>query len=74
MIFEGFEVQVGNKNKPNTDPKMESKMECISASISDQFYSILRTKLGNQIDQNRSQKASGKRCKQRLNDFTLIRI
>ena len=31
------EVQVGSKNQPKIDPNMESKMECILASIFDTF-------------------------------------
>ena len=44
-------VQVGSKNRSNIDRKMESKMECILASIFERFCWILGAKLGGKIDQ-----------------------
>ena len=39
-------LQVGSKNRSKIDPKMESKMECILASIFERFWWILAAKLG----------------------------
>ena len=49
--FEGSGVEVGCKNRPKIDQKMESKMECILASIFERFCWILGAKLGGKIDQ-----------------------
>ena len=54
-------VQVGSKNQPKIDPNMESKMECILASIFDTFQWILGGKLGGKMDQKSIQKGIGKR-------------
>ena len=48
------EVEVGSKNRPKIDPKMESKMECILASIFQRFWWILGPKLGCKIEPRRS--------------------
>ena len=45
MVFEIQWVEVGSKNRPKIDPKMESKMECILASIFERFCRILGAKL-----------------------------
>ena len=37
MIFEVSGVEVGSKNRSKIDAKMESKMECILASIFERF-------------------------------------
>ena len=37
MIFEVSGVEVGSKHRSNIDANMESKMECILASIFDRF-------------------------------------
>ena len=44
-------VQVESQNQPKIDQKMESKMECILASIFERFCWILGAKLGGKIDQ-----------------------
>ena len=44
-------VQVETKNRQQIDPTMESKMECILASIFERFCWILGAKLGGKIDQ-----------------------
>ena len=44
-------VEVGSKNQSKIDQKMESKMECIMASIFERFCLILGAKLGGKIDQ-----------------------
>ena len=62
------EVQVGSKNRSKIDPKMESTMECILASIFDTFQWILGGKLGSKMDQKSIQKGIGKRMQKR-NDF-----
>ena len=54
-------IQVGSKNQPKIDPNMESKMECILASIFDTFQWILGGKLGGKMDQKSIQKGIGKR-------------
>ena len=54
-------VQVGSKNQQKIDPNMESKMECILASIFDTFQWILGGKLGGKMDQKSIQKGIGKR-------------
>ena len=46
MVFEIQWVEVGSKNRPKIDPKMESKMECILASIFERFSWIFGAKLG----------------------------
>ena len=50
---------------------MESKMECILASIFDTFQWILGGKLGGKMDQKSIQKGIGKRIQKR-NDFWLV--
>ena len=50
-IFQDLWVQIGSKHRPKTDQKMESKMECILASIFERFCWILGAKLGGKIDQ-----------------------
>ena len=64
-------IQVGSKNQPKIDPNMESKMECILASIFDTFQWILGGKLGGKMDQKSIQKGIGKRIQKR-NDFWLV--
>ena len=54
-------IQVGSKNQPKIDPNMESKMECILASIFNTFQWILGGKLGRKMDQKSIQKGIGKR-------------
>ena len=54
-------VQVGSKNQPKIDPNMESKMECILASIFDTCQWILGGKLGGKMVQKSIQKGIGKR-------------
>ena len=44
-------VEVGSKNRPKIDLKMESKMECILASTFERSWLIFSTKLGWKIDQ-----------------------
>ena len=61
-------IQVGSKNRSKNDPNMESKMECILASIFDTFQWILGGKLGGKMDQKSIQKGIGKRMQKR-NDF-----
>ena len=52
-------IQVGSKNQQKIDPNMESKMECILASI---FYTfILGGKLGGKTDQKSVQRGIRKR-------------
>ena len=63
-------IQVGSKNQPKIDPNMESKMECILASIFDTFQWILGGKLGGKMDQKSIQKGIGKRIQKR-NDFSI---
>ena len=53
-------IQVGSKNQPKIDPNMESKMECILASIFDAFQWILGGKLGGKMDETSIQKGIGK--------------
>ena len=64
-------IQVGSKNQPKIDPNMESKMECILASIFDTFQWILGGKLGGKMDQKSIQKGIGKRIQKR-NDFSMV--
>ena len=47
---EDLGVQVGSIQRPTIDPKMESKTECILASIFERFWWILGAKLGWKID------------------------
>ena len=54
-------VQVGIKPLPKIDPKIESKMECILASIFDTFQWIWGSKLGGKMYQKSIQKGIGKR-------------
>ena len=56
-------VEVGSQNRSKIDLKMESKMECILASISPRFRWNCGAKLGGKINQKSIQKASKKRCK-----------
>ena len=49
-IFHDLGVQVGKKNRSKINQKMESKMECILASIFERFCLILGAKLGGKID------------------------
>ena len=49
MIFMILGVEVGNKNKAKIDQKMESKMECLLASIFDRFWWTFGGKLGRTI-------------------------
>ena len=52
LAFSWFSgVEVGSKNRSKIDRKMESKMECILASIFERFCWILGAKLGGKIDQ-----------------------
>ena len=51
-ILMGFGCQVGKQHRPKIDPKMESKMECISASIFERFCWILGPNLGRKIQEN----------------------
>ena len=46
-----FSGSIGSKNRSKIDRKMESKMECILASIFERFCWILGAKLGGKIDQ-----------------------
>ena len=50
---------------------MESKMECILASIFDTFKWILGGKLGGKMDQKSIQKGIGKKM-QKIIDFSLV--
>ena len=50
---------------------MESKMECILASIFDKFQWILGGKLGSKMDQKSIQKGIGKRMQKR-NGFSMV--
>ena len=50
-IFQDLGVQVGSKNRPKINQKMESETECILASIFEQFCWILGAELGGKIDQ-----------------------
>ena len=50
-------IQVGSKNQPKIDPNMESKMECILASIFDTFQWILEASWEAKWTKNRSKKA-----------------
>ena len=63
--------QVGSTHRPKVDPKMESKMKCISASIFDTFQWILGSKLESKMDQKSIQKGIGKRMQKR-NDFSMV--
>ena len=56
-------IQVGSKNQPKIDPNMESKMECILASIFDTFQWILGGMLGSKIEPKVIQKDIGKMIK-----------
>ena len=47
-------VQVESQNRPEIDQKMESKMECILASIFERFWWILGPKMGGIIEPRRS--------------------
>ena len=38
MIFEVSGVEVGSKNRSKIDAKIESKMECLLASMFDRFF------------------------------------
>ena len=44
-------IQVGSKNRPKINQKMESETECILASIFEQVCWILGAELGGKIDQ-----------------------
>ena len=62
-IFQDSGVQVGSKNRSKIDQKMESKMECLLASIFHRFWWILEAKLSQVGMENRAkidQKAHGK--------------
>ena len=54
-------IQVGSKNQAKIDPNMESKMECILASIFYAFQWILGGKLGGKTDQKSIQKGIRKK-------------
>ena len=56
-------VQVGSKNRSKIDPKMESKMEYILASIFDTFQWIWGGKLGGKMEQKVIQKGIEKMIK-----------
>ena len=58
-------VQVGNKNRPKIDQKMESKIECILASIFNRSWSIFGAKLGWEIDQKMVPKSAEKKMQKR---------
>ena len=51
MIFEVLECEKSIKNLSKIDQKMESKMDCILASIFERFWWILGGKLGSKIEQ-----------------------
>ena len=53
----------GSQNQPKIDANMESKMECILASIFCTFQWILGSKLGDKTDQKSIQKGIRKRMK-----------
>ena len=50
MIFDVSGVEVGSKHRSKIDAKIESKMECLLASIFEQFKWILGAKLEGKID------------------------
>ena len=50
MIFMILGVEVGSQNRSKIDQKMESKMECILASIFYRFWWILGSKLGGKME------------------------
>ena len=56
-------VEVGSKNRPKIDPKMESKMECILVSIFNHFGRFLVPSWGGKWIKNQSKTASKKRLK-----------
>ena len=69
MIFEVSWVEVGSKHRPEIDQKMESKMECLLASI---FYRFLidfggfwEASWDGKSIKNLSKKASKNRCQKK---------
>ena len=55
MIFEVQGVQVGTKNRPKIDQKMNSTWQGILTSILDRFWWILGAMLGGKIEQEATQ-------------------
>ena len=64
-IFQDLGAQVGSKNPLKIDPKVESKMGCILASISKRFWWIFGAKLVGKIDQKSIQKGIQKTIESR---------
>ena len=64
-------VEVGSKHRPKNDPKMESKMECILASIFKRFWWILGAKLG-QVGGKLALNIDGKSIQKGLGVSTLL--
>ena len=62
-------VQVGSKNRPKIDQKMESKMECLLASIFDRFLinfgRFWEASWDAKSIKNRLKKASKNRCQKK---------
>ena len=52
MVFEIQWVEVGSNNRPNIDPKMDSKMETILASIFHRFWLIFGANMASKIREN----------------------
>ena len=64
LAFSWFSgVEVGSKNRPKIDPKMESKMECILVSIFNHFGRFLVPSWDGKWSKNQSKTASKKRLK-----------
>ena len=64
LAFSWFSgVEVGSKNRPKIDPKMESKMECILVSVFSYFGRFLVPSWGGKWSKNQSKTASKKRLK-----------
>ena len=64
-------VEVGSKHRPKIDPKIESKMECILASIFKRFWWIMRAKLG-QVGGKLALKIDGKSVQKGLGVSTSL--
>ena len=55
MVFEIQRVEVGTKNRPKIDPKMNSTWQDILTSILDRFCLILGAMLDGKIEQEATQ-------------------
>ena len=66
MILKVLGLKVGSKNRSKIDQKMESKMECLLASIFNQFLidfgGFLEARWDGKSIKNRSKKAPKNRC------------